>query len=153
MLWIARVVKIPEPDLRPVHGVVVLPLFQQQWMVTSLLFPLFVLEQRTELIFNYCLLTCCGNSLSLLCDCVFGYLIPAINGWFWAWISHQFCFLLRPRFSLVIRSTDNGSPPMKLEKTFTIVVTDVNEKPTAIQVTKQPRDQIGCIPQIKTQKM
>ena len=39
------------------------------------------------------------------------------------------------RFSLVIRSTDNGSPPMKFEKTFTISVTDVNEKPTAIQVS------------------
>ena len=51
----------------------------------------------------------------------------------------QFYFVLRRRFSLVIRSTDNGSPPMKLEKTFTISVTDVNEKPTAIQVTKPPR--------------
>lgn len=46
------------------------------------------------------------------------------------------------RFSLVIRSTDNGSPPMKLEKTFTITVTDVNEKPTAIQVTKRPDKKI-----------
>ena len=44
--------------------------------------------------------------------------------------------MLRRRFSLVIRSTDNGSPPMRLEKIFTISVTDVNEKPTAIQVSR-----------------
>ena len=44
--------------------------------------------------------------------------------------------MLRRRFSLVVRSTDNGSPPMRLEKLFTISVTDMNEKPTAIQVSR-----------------
>ena len=44
--------------------------------------------------------------------------------------------MLRCRFSLIIRSTDNGSPPMRLDKTFTISVTDANEKPTAIQVSR-----------------
>ncbi|XP_068740239.1 protocadherin Fat 4-like [Montipora capricornis] len=40
------------------------------------------------------------------------------------------------KFTLIIRSTDNGSPPMKREQIFTISVTDVNEKPTAIQLSR-----------------
>ena len=44
--------------------------------------------------------------------------------------------MLRCRFSVIIRSSDNGNPPMRLDKTFTISVTDVNEKPTAIQVSR-----------------
>ena len=38
------------------------------------------------------------------------------------------------RYDLTIRSTDNGNPPLFMEKVITVTLTDVNEKPTSIQV-------------------
>ena len=46
------------------------------------------------------------------------------------------CPFHRCRYTIAIRSTDNGKPALFLEKNFTISVTDVNESPTAIRVSK-----------------
>jgi hypothetical protein len=34
-----------------------------------------------------------------------------------------------------VKVTDNGSPPLSLEKTIVVRITDVNEKPTAVTLT------------------
>ena len=36
------------------------------------------------------------------------------------------------QLSIVIRSTDSGTPPLHLDKSFTVKITDVNEAPTLV---------------------
>ena len=41
----------------------------------------------------------------------------------------------KAEYKVMIRSTDNGAPPMSYDKTFTFKVGDVNEKPSDISLT------------------
>ena len=34
-----------------------------------------------------------------------------------------------------MKSTDNGNPPLSFSKLFTIIIDDVNEKPTGVSVS------------------
>ena len=42
-----------------------------------------------------------------------------------------FDFETKNSYSIRVRATDNGSPPMSFEKTFTVTVTDANDPPSA----------------------
>jgi len=47
------------------------------------------------------------------------------------WFAHR----TRTVFQVRIRCTDNGTPPLSVERTFVITVVDVNERPTAVSLS------------------
>lgn len=39
------------------------------------------------------------------------------------------------KFTIVVRTTDNGSPPLYRDSSLTIDITDVNDKPRSLQLS------------------
>ena len=42
----------------------------------------------------------------------------------------------KTNFTIRIKTTDSGSPPMSYEREFLVYVQDINEKPTALHISK-----------------
>ena len=91
---------------------------------------LLVLRRRFSLVIRSTVWTP-GHCVFIHCSIELSFILCGYSSLGW-----KSLLVLRCRFTLIIRSTDNGSPPMRLDQAFTISVTDVNEKPTAIQVSR-----------------